>query len=422
MDSFAARDACKRGDFDSVLSLYHGSNPDQTWTCWDYYYYALALRKTRHYARAREISRAGMVAFPDFVNLRSIYCWCLYYLYIQKFNGQEQAAGDFRRAAASILKYSRQEKYSPYEKTIWRLLAYLKTRPGQTAEMAKYLRLLDPDQLSAEPRTFTSQGKERTVASDREKWYSLASRFLVKEGHYDECIRRCEEALRIFPELHHDNEIWFAYRIALCKLRKGETEAAKEQFTELLKYKQHWILQRGLFFVAQAERDESGMRKYGASALLLPGAARGKVNFIAQFAKALSEMPGYEKAAYAHYLFAAEVRTAEGWQIRPELSAALSQFHYQRPSRSVLDSYLHTFWLEEKHAGETPHTGKIEKLLPGGKAGFLKEYTGGQYYFRTSSLYHVPLEEGAKVQFYIEEFFQSGKEQPARRAVDIVSA
>lgn len=422
MDSFAAREACRRGDFDTVLSLYHGKKLDTSWTCWDYYYYALALRKTHHYAQAREIARAGMMAFPDFVNLRSIYCWSLYYLYVQKFRGDSQEAADFRRAVDSILKYSKQEKYSPYENAVWRMLSYLKTKPGQNREMAAYLRRLDPDLLSTEPRTFMAQGKERTVASDREKWYSLNSRFLVKEGRYADCIRCCEEALRLFPELHHDNDIWFAYRIALCKLRLGEVEEAEKRFHELLKYKQHWILQRGLFFVAQARGEAQDMRKYAAAALLAPGAMKGKVNFITQFAQALQAMPGYEKAAYAHFLWAKTVRRDEHWQIRPDLAAALAQYPYTEPSRRQLLAYLHDFWLKEKHAGEDVHQGRIEKILPGNKAGFIREYTGGQYYFRASALYHVPLEVGTKVFFYLEELFQSGKEQPARRATDITAA
>ena len=46
MDSFAARQACRDGRYDEVLAMYGKAAPDRSWTCWDYYYYAYALRKT----------------------------------------------------------------------------------------------------------------------------------------------------------------------------------------------------------------------------------------------------------------------------------------------------------------------------------------------------------------------------------------
>ena len=59
MDSFAARQACRDGRYDEVLAMYGKAAPDRSWTCWDYYYYAYALRKVKNYAKGREIARAG---------------------------------------------------------------------------------------------------------------------------------------------------------------------------------------------------------------------------------------------------------------------------------------------------------------------------------------------------------------------------
>lgn len=419
MDSFAARQACRDGRYDEVLAMYGKAVPDGSWSCWDYYYYAYALRKTKNYKKGREIARAGMIAFPDFTNLHGIYCWCLYYLYIQKFDARVCPWEDFRRAVDSILKYSRQEMYSPYTLAVWRMVDVLKTKPGTADLMGQYLRRLDPDLLSSDEKTLEIKGRQRTLASDRERWYSLMSRILVKEEKYGDCITLCQQALNAFPVLHHDNEIWFSYRIALCQLRQGQTEEARRRFEELLKYKQHWILYRGLFFVAQAEGDSAAMRRYGASAFLAGGELKGKVNFLTQMAAALENMGGFEKMAWYHYLLAKEVREDQHWKVRSELLAKAAASDFPLPTRRELLDSLHDFWMGEKHAGQERHDGKIEKILPGGKAGFLKEKDGSQYYFRTASLYRVRPEEGAKVTFYVEDFFVTGKEKPARRAVDI---
>lgn len=419
MDSFAARQACRDGRYEEVLAMYGKAAPDGSWSCWDYYYYAYALRKTKQYRKGREIARAGMMAFPDFTNLHGIYCWCLYYLYIQKFDERTYSPADFRRAVDAILKYSRQEAYSPYALAVWRMVDVLKNKPGQTALMGAYLRRLDPDQLPDQEKTVTLKGREQVIASDRERWYSLMSRILVKEEKYDDCITLCQQALNYFPQLHHDNDIWFSYRIALCQLRQGQVSEGRQRLENLLKYKQHWILYRGLFFASQAEGDSAAMRRYGASAFLAGGEFKGKVNFLVQFAQALENMGGYEKLSYYHYLLARDVRQDQHWKVKAELIAKVDSYALAEPNRRDLMDGLHEFWMAEKHTGQTCHKGRIERILPGGKAGFLKDSEGSQYYFRTSSLYRVRPQEGERVTFYVEDFFETGKEKPAHRAVDI---
>lgn len=419
MDSFAARQACRDSRYEEVLAMYGKAAPDGSWSCWDYYYYAYALRKTKQYRKGREIARAGMMAFPDFTNLHGIYCWCLYYLYIQKFDERTYSPADFRRAVDAILKYSRQEAYSPYALAVWRMVDVLKNKPGQTALMGAYLRRLDPDQLPDQEKTVTLKGREQVIASDRERWYSLMSRILVKEEKYDDCITLCQQALNYFPQLHHDNDIWFSYRIALGQLRQGQVSEGRQRLENLLKYKQHWILYRGLFFASQAEGDSTAMRRYGASAFLAGGEFKGKVNFLVQFAQALENMGGYEKLAYYHYLLARDVRQDQHWKVKAELIAKVDSYALAEPNRRDLMDGLHEFWMAEKHTGQTCHKGRIERILPGGKAGFLKDSEGSQYYFRTSSLYRVRPQEGERVTFYVEDFFETGKEKPAHRAVDI---
>ncbi len=310
MDSFAARQACRDGRYDEVLAMYGKAAPDGSWTCWDYYYYAYALRKTKQYRKGREIARAGMIAFPDFTNLHGIYCWCLYYLYIQKFDERTHSPADFRRAVDAILKYSRQEAYSPYALAVWRMVDVLKNKPGQANLMGAYLRRLDPDQLPDQEKTVTLKGRERVIASDRERWYSLMSRILVKEEKYDDCITLCQQALNYFPQLHHDNDIWFSYRIALCQLRQGQVAEGRQRL------------------------DNAAMRRYGASAFLAGGEFKGKVNFLVQFAQALENMGGYEKMAYYHYLLARDVRQDQHWKVKAEKGVSSGSFPAARPASS----------------------------------------------------------------------------------------
>ena len=151
----------------------------------------------------------------------------------------------------------------------------LKTKPPSLAGlMGDYLRRLDPDLLSDEEKKVNLRGRDQVIASDREHWYALMSRVLIKEEKYDECIKLCRMALGIFPELHHDNDIWFSYRIGLCELRQGQIEDARQRFEELLKYKQHWIVYRGLFFAAQAKATVAPCGATGHRPWRLPASLR----------------------------------------------------------------------------------------------------------------------------------------------------
>ena len=108
----------------------------------------IVFTRTKHGANkvAQHLARAGIIAFPEFTNLHGIYCWCLYYLYIQKFDERLHTFEDFRRAVDAILKYSQQGQYTPYTLAVWRMVEVLKTKPPSMANMAgDYLRRLDPD-------------------------------------------------------------------------------------------------------------------------------------------------------------------------------------------------------------------------------------------------------------------------------------
>ena len=134
------------------------------------------------------------------------------------------------------------------------LVLLLRRQKKATAEeIDSWLTLLNPNRLSLQPQEYVKDGEWLSGASYRERWYALKSGVLVKKGEYDACIAVCEEGLRIFTDFHYDNDIWFKYRIALCRLRLGDVDGAEREFSALLQYKQHWIIYRGLFYTGQAQ-------------------------------------------------------------------------------------------------------------------------------------------------------------------------
>lgn len=421
MDSFRAKELCRHKQYQAVLAMYQNGRPNTSWTCWDYYYYAYALQKTKNYAKGHEIARLGMIAFPQFTRLHHSYCWCLYYLYIQRYDEKRDNPHQFRRAADAVLKYSRQESYSPYTLTVWKVVDSLRGRSGHTAaEISRYLEKLDPDLLSAEEGIRSRNGQTVQIASEKERWYSLRSRFLVKEEKYGACISLCQEALRVFPQLHHDNEIWFSYRIALCRLRIGQIDDAVQEFQHLLQYKEHWIIYRGLFYCAEARHDRQAMLQYGAAGMLTGMQFAEKMNFIAQLADTLQK-DGKEMMTFAHYVFMMKLREQRGWHISSTLRQHVASYQVPVPTWNTLLDTLYPFWIFCRHAGEDPVYGTIETILPGNTGGFIKTYEGSAYYFKTTSVYRTEAVRGLYVSFYVQEG-RKGPQETAKRAIDIMPA
>lgn len=390
-----------------------------SWSPWEYYYYSYGLRRTAQYARGRAAAREGMIRFPDFIPLRGVYCWCLYYLYVRPFQGTGVQWPDFCRAVDAILTYSEQREDTPYEWAVWKMADALKGRGSAAAErMYTYLKALDPDKLSQKPIVHTTGKGVQVGPSPREQWYSQMSRVLIKRKEYDACIALCEEGLRVFSELHYDNDVWLSYRISLCRLHLGHVDEAAAGFQALLRYHQHWILYRGLFYTAIAGNQRTDALKYGSAAMLAAGAYSSKVNLLVELADVLGQKRADARWAYGHLLLAKQIRQQQGWRVPEAVQKKLAVYPEQSLTEDALLAKLKPFWLTHKHWGETERQGVIASVLPNG-AGFVREYGGRSYYFSSESLWHGPAETGMAVRFFVEIGQDGVDGQASCRAVDL---
>ena len=361
-----------------------------------------------------------MMKFPEFAPLQRVYCWCVYYLYVQPFPGRGISEREFHLAVSSIMRYSVQEAYSPYELAVWKMITVLQRRHGDdAARLESYLSALKVDDLPAEPRSYARHSREYVWPSRREQWYSLMSRVLAKAGKYEECIAVCEEGMRIFPVLHGDNDIWFPYRIALCRLRLGFVHEAEREFTLLLRYKRHWVLYRGLFYCAKAGEDVVQMLRYGSAAMLCPGSMEEKVRLLAELGQVLSVRQEHQKEAFYHYALAVRIRRKNHWQISRALWNRVTAYSRTIPDWKRLQGELQEFWICRKHWGEEERRGAITSVLPGGSAGFVTAGDGVSFYFRKDDVLGGSVGVGQAVSFYVEEGQDGTRGGASKRAVDI---
>lgn len=415
IDTALARRRHSEGDFTGVVALYDPLYEQEIihslWSAWDYYFFAHSLQRLGQYERSQWVAVQGMERYPAFSRLSDVYCWCVYYVYVRDYREGYDEFRDLDWAVGQIVHYCGQSPYTPYARALWKMVAVLRQRRESADVVDSYLACLDGDLLPMDERRIETDDGTKVVSSEREQWYALRSRYLLEMGRYDECIALCKEALRVFPEFHHDNERWLFYRMALCQVRLGQAADGRRQLEELAVYHPHWMVYRGLFEAAEADGDTEAMLKYGASALLAEGDMASKVVFLETFGDFLDKRKQYAMA-FLHYVLVEQVRRGKRWRTAGRFERKIASYAFTRPTEKILQERLYAFWVDAKHSGDEAHFGVIDQLLPGGSGGFIQPDIGKRCSFSASTLHVKKPYRGMKVQFYYDE--------KGARAIDII--
>ena len=417
--SFQAKQLYNEKNYIKIIELYKFLD-EKSFCQWDYYYYSVSFWKLGNYREGHRISRNGLLKFRDFMALRAPYCWCLYYLYVRDFPNDNNSEKNFIRAVDSIVRCSEQRPYTPYELSLWKIISYFKGKPGSYAEQIdKYLSLLNPSILSDIPKRISLQGKDREIESDREKWYSLKSNILIQKKDYRTCISICKEALNLISKLHHDNDIWFRYRIATSEFKLGNDEEAEKQLKKILITKEHWIIYNGLFDIYRKQGKSELALKFACKAMLAQGEYKSKVNLLENISDFLLETSGMDEASYWHILLAKSLRVENNWRVTQELNKKVDCFQFETVDTKKLINNLLKFWKKNRNRGEVLYEGTINIILPNKKDGFIKCIDGNTYYFRGNSVNYKGYGCNQKVTFYFKDGFDKKKQRPTKQAYDI---
>jgi len=395
-------------------------------TEWDGWGYAQTLRKLGRSADALDVCREVYQSNSDFGYIRNLYAWCIYDLEIKK--DSEQIAQDeskFIRAVKAITDLVKQDTYSPYARAVLAVMKYLsdKNNPDYEAVL-KWGYMLDPGQLREEPGRSIVEGKTRTFASDKEKWYSYMTKALECLEQWEDCLDVSGKALEAIEQLHHDNDIWFKRREALAKWHLGGEEEAIEDLEKVLKRKKAWFIQRDLaqFHFERSELDAALV--YAADAAL----GRQELGYkwelfllLYYILRAQEHMDLSQK----HLLLAAKIRQENEWKFSAEFQQMLDEHGLtieESPSARELERELRAFWKDAKFTDRESFTGQIKTILPHGKAGFVSAENGEEYYFRVQE-FRGPkdqLQPGTRVCFFLEESFDRVKQRESMQAVHLL--
>ncbi|WP_288863250.1 tetratricopeptide repeat protein [uncultured Megasphaera sp.] len=407
----------KAQKYHDIIGFYEKESEQTTWTPQDYYFYAYSLRKVKQYHKGHIISREGIIRYPQYHILYNVYCWCLYYTYIFPFQSQQQDKTVFLRAAASIFSYCKQNIYTPYERTVRKILqAFQGDSSFSYKQRDYYLSLLDPDKLAAEEKKVHADGTVTFYESPREWWYVQKTKYLLKLKQYDTCIHFCQEALRRISPCHNDNEIWFSYRMSMCEMHNHNTQRAAAILKGLSVYHRHWILYRGLMLVNIKKQQWNQAITEGSRAMLMPGERAQKIHVLIEIADILRQHVMDLKAAYWHETAALRLQKQYHWHIPIELQQRVELSSFPALTLEQVWPLLDAFWLQAAHLGETVYEGSISRILPGKIGGFVRLYDGQEFFFGKEEFLHTSLSLGLPVRFYLVSFTNN---QTPLRAIDI---
>lgn len=391
---------------------------------WEGWAYAFCLKQQKNYKQSLEICREVYKLKPNFDNIRGVYAWAIYYteIAIEKVNDESK----FFKAGEGILKLSKQDdKYSPYTQTVFKILVYLNDKAiYPTDKVLEWTNKLNFEILDNVPFSYTdNEGKTRELASKKEQYFMWRTKALLEKGLFNECIELSQKGLDTFEQFHYDNEVWFARRISLSYKGLGQSEVALEQLKSLLKRKKEWFIYKEIAEIYFEQGNNEQALKYAIDSALGFGDADKKLNVY----KLLSEIlisNNQNEEAKKHIEFMYQIRKTQEWKIDNDLQNLINKFQIDITKIVNLRNFekdLKLLWENLKFRNQTQLTGTIKTILPNGKAGFIETEGKKSYYFQLRSFKAKSefAKEGQKVIFFLEEGFDTKKNQKTENAVNV---
>lgn len=391
---------------------------------WDLYYLSKCLRKIGRLSESSKIGRDVYRQSPELGANTNQYAHNLFDLYVKQDAEQKIDEARLFKIADFITLITKQERFSPYERTVFEVLKYLKKKDNPSPILMKtWLDKLDPSLLKDEAYTFTDgEGKLRELASPLEDWHRLRVTVLSRMEEWNSCIEAADEALRSIPKFHYNNNIWIGIDQALAFVKLGQIEQAIKLLEKLVVESNHWKPQYELYKLQLVTGDLIAARLSWASALLSrSGELKHKIKLIVDVGDLLEKL-GEEKEALMHYCLYRDLRVENGWPVNDKVHEHIRILEAR--CGAVPTDYrrvLERFWSDQKLSVLPKGTGTISQILDNGKAGFLLDESHGRIFFRVQD-FRGPrnqVKAGLQVQFYISDSYDTKKQRMSKQAIEI---
>jgi len=384
---------------------------------WDGWGYAYSLRKVGNASLACKVSEEVYEHWPEFEYNQSLLAWTTYDVEIKKDIVEiKQNESNYFEAVNKILSLVEFNTYSPYGRTIFKVIDYLEeSRNNYPAEsINNWLERLNPKELSLETWTGKDQkGRPLEHASKKENWYAKRAKALYELGRYQDCIETSQEAFEMISAFHYRNEKWIKRLIALSYYELGQFEEGLKWLKQIFDHRPEWFLHLDMaLFLSQTGNQKEAI-KHAAVAALDPQELGFKWNVFYVMGKILFDQ-GELELAKKHLLLAYKVREDNEWSIPKDLQKAIEKVNLdtsEAVNAHKLEKNLRGYWQSLKVADMEKMTGTIKNMVSSGRSGFISGNDGREYYFPVKNFKgdSNQLQTGIEVSFYVRPTDQPGK-------------
>jgi len=384
----------------------------ENFNVWDAFFSIKALRKAL--ISDFDWARTLVDKFED-EKVSGLFAWLVFDICIK--NCEREKIIGFEELLLSLIVVSPQKNVKrdstypcPTTISIFKLIDAHSENQFNAVRINDLLGLLNVSYLSDAPQIRKTEEKgDVESASDFEKYYALKTKALLKLKEYSACKSLCEEALTVIDKLHHDNDLWFRMRIAICNEHLGNIEKSKEQFESILATREggdKWFIYKELSGLYYEQGIYVSAWKYAIIAALLGNEPKFMNDLYLLQTKILYNLGRQEEGKILAELIASVIKE-QHWKIKDKYARLLKYYKIDTKALEDTGKYLkkaQDFWIKERYRGVPKTIGQIVFVHNNGKVGKIEDSQGKAVGFHRKHFTKKPQNiadlKGATVEFY----------------------
>jgi tetratricopeptide (TPR) repeat protein len=419
----------KSGRHEEAASVFRSlwADGDASSEPWDGWNLAWCLRKLARPKDALDVCRQLYRRDSGFEPGKALYAWCIFDVELKSGlrDANTPSAADLdrlRKATRAILKLDPGGPISPVDRAVLGFVKQLlKFSSPRWTEALEWLDRLDPQKLSAEPfEAPLPNGRRVAMPSPLESYWLIRAKTFYHLKRYEDSLKAAEAGLGLSKTA---SAFWLRRLRALNLTALARHQEATRIWTELLVLKRDWYLLREAAESLLGAGDADRAMTLLVEAALANGEPEKKVGLFEAIGRLLLDK-GQLALARDHAALAAALRREHAWPVPSSLSRLLLETSASTAGRQPSDALLAALmprWREMEDRANPKSEGVIEKVLPNGKAGFIRAADGTTYYFQMHSLLcrrpqAVP---GQRVRFRVRQGYDPKRNRPSPQAVEV---
>ncbi|MBI5375910.1 MAG: hypothetical protein HZA77_10775 [Candidatus Schekmanbacteria bacterium] len=390
---------------------------------WDGWSLAFCLNKVQKHNEALNVCKEVKRIDPEFKLIKLEYVRAIYYLHLKNLDDDinYSAVKDY---VQEVILHTESELENIFRQlSVFKIMDFCADK-GMWQEVILWSEKVEFKSLSKEAFITSLNKKNIEIPSKLQSWYSKTSKAYEKLEDFKKCLEICNMALKDFPD-----DAWLKRRRAICEGQLGNRIHAIESLKLIAREKREWFIYRDIACFYFELKDHENALSYIIEACISSLRSQKPENTweVYYFCSLILQQINQLELSKKHALLAYKLREQHGWKIPQQLTNHLRELSITLPVNveyKHLLGELKKFWEKNKSDQLPKKEGKIKKLLPNGKAGFIKSIDGKDYYFRVISFNgnKAKLMEEIKVTFNVQQSYDKAKKKESEEAINIIPA